>query len=171
MLPNIAVISLSCLICLAAGFSACKPAATATAVAETETANAVLVAKRKAPAADTKERVDVDLTRLSSTMVYGEVFNMLIDPESYEGKSVRMKGLFYVYEYDGSRTGERTYACVIQDATACCAQGLAFTLSGKHSYPQDYPELYSTITVRGRFHQYEKDGLTYTELVDGVLEE
>ena len=38
--------------------------------------------------------VDVDLTKLSSTMVYSEVYNMMSSPESYMGKRVRMKGSF-----------------------------------------------------------------------------
>ena len=36
-------------------------------------------------------RVDVDLTRLSSTMIYSEVYNMILTPENYIGKSVKMQ--------------------------------------------------------------------------------
>ena len=32
------------------------------------------------------------------------------------------------------------HACVIPDATACCAQGIEFTLAGDHRWPDDYPE-------------------------------
>ena len=43
--------------------------------------------------------VDVDLTALSSTMVYSEVYNMLyFYPEDYYGKTVKMTGLFNVYQ-------------------------------------------------------------------------
>ena len=35
---------------------------------------------------------DVDLTQLSSTLVYAEVYNMASNPQSYVGKTVRMKG-------------------------------------------------------------------------------
>ena len=37
-------------------------------------------------------KVDVDLTALSSTMVYSEVFNMLNTPENYVGKTIKMTG-------------------------------------------------------------------------------
>ena len=40
-------------------------------------------------------KVDVDLTVLSSTMVYSEVYNMLYyDQESYYGKTVKANGIF-----------------------------------------------------------------------------
>lgn len=165
------VVKVCAVLCAGLAFSSCDkkalPQNKEESVVPAAPVEAIPVAKKKdAAKADEKVRVDVDLTKLSSTMVYAEVFNMLIDAESYEGKTVRMRGLFYVYEHEGSNV----YACVIQDATACCAQGLAFTLSGNHRYPEDFPEVYATVTVRGRFHQYEKDGLTYTALVDGVLE-
>ena len=41
--------------------------------------------------------VDVDLTKLSSTMVYSEVYNMVNTPEDYTGKTVRMTGSFNLW--------------------------------------------------------------------------
>ena len=38
--------------------------------------------------------VDVDLTRLSSTMVYSEVYNMMNAPGDYIGKTIKMTGQF-----------------------------------------------------------------------------
>ena len=111
-------------------------------------------------------KVDIDLTKFSATMVYAEVFNMLISPETYEGKTIRVRGDFYVFE----RENGTSFACIIQDATACCAQGLSFSLRGNPTYPQDYPSEYSTITLVGTYHQYEADGLNYIELIDCVLE-
>ena len=49
------------------------------------------------------EGVDVDLTALSSTMVYSEVYNMMMSPNDYIGKVVKMQGT-YLYVYD-STTG------------------------------------------------------------------
>ena len=115
-------------------------------------------------------KVDVDLTRMSATMVYAEVFNMLIAPEYYEGKTVRMRGLFDVFEYERNGKQHRSFFCIVQDATACCAQGLEFSLAGNYAYPTDYPARYTMITVRGRFYQYEQDGLTYMLLVNCVIE-
>ncbi len=42
--------------------------------------------------------VDVDLTRLSSTMVYSEVYNMMYAPDDYIGKTIKMTGQFVYYE-------------------------------------------------------------------------
>ena len=103
---------------------------------------------------------DIDLTDMSSTMVYSEVYNMMTEPDKYMGKSVKMTGTFAVYEGD-----ERNYyACIISDATACCSQGIEFVLDGEYVYPQDYPELGSEITVTGTFDTYYEDDIMYCQL-------
>ncbi len=119
----------------------------------------------EAEAAENRETdaVDVDLTQLSSTMVYSEVYAMVYEPEQYVGKTVKMHGLFATQEYNGVRL----YACIVQDATACCSQGLEFELEEDLVYPDDYPEPGAEITVVGTFDFYEeKDGgNTYLYLV------
>jgi hypothetical protein len=122
------------------------------------------------PAFAAPAKVDVDLTRLPSALVFGEVFNMIVEPEMYEGKTVRMRGQFVVYEDDDNPVKRRTFACVILDATACCAQGMEFTLRGSPRWPSDYPEQGKIITVVGRYSQHDVNGYTCTELVDCVLE-
>lgn len=114
-------------------------------------------------------RVDVDLTRLSSTMIYSEVYNMILTPENYIGKTVKMQGEF-AYHKD-SETGEEYFACIIKDATACCSQGLEFVLMGNYTYPKDYPKVGSEITVVGTFDTYtdQKDGYKYRHLIDAQL--
>ena len=117
--------------------------------------------------------VDVDLTRLSSTMVYSEVYNMMNAPGDYIGKTIKMKGQFaigYVYNTDGTPDESTArFACVIADATACCSQGLEFILTGEHTYPNDYPELGSEIPVTGTFEVYTENGFQYCRLVDATL--
>ena len=112
--------------------------------------------------------VDVDLTQLSSTLVYSEVYNMLSGPDDYIGKTIKMNGSFSVYEDE--ETGKVYFACYIADATACCSQGIEFTLSGEHVYPDDYPEEGSEIVVQGIFETYEENGYTYCQLKDAVME-
>lgn len=112
--------------------------------------------------------VDVDLTKLSSTMVYSEVYNMMVTPDNYIGKTVRMRGQFALYE--NTQSGEIYFACIIADATACCSQGLEFVLEGTHAYPQDYPELGTEITITGEFGTYEEDGYLYCHLTDAKME-
>ena len=105
---------------------------------------------------------DVDLTALSSTMVYSEVYNMMTAPSDYIGKNVKMKGAFSYYQ--DPNTGNEYYACIIQDATACCAQGIEFVLAGDHKYPDDYPEMNSEITVAGVFDTYMEGEYMYCTL-------
>ncbi len=104
-------------------------------------------------------QTDVDLTHFSSTMIYAKVFDMLQSPESYEGKRVKMHGTFGVFEYEENGTPQQSFACLIQDATACCVQGVEFTLKDSISYPQDCPEPDSAITIAGTFHHSDADGL------------
>ena len=119
--------------------------------------------------ADTAESTFVDLTALSSTMVYAEVFAMMSSPEDYVGKTVKMQGTFskgQLYAAGSLNDGGTVFACVIQDATACCAQGIPFELAGDHTYPQDYPELGDTITVIGTFEIHEQEGMQFCRLRD-----
>lgn len=106
--------------------------------------------------------IDVDLTILSSTMVYSEVYNMMLAPEQYIGKKIKMDGLFSYFRNE--ETGNEYFACIVQDATACCAQGIEFELSGEHKYPDDYPALDSEICVVGDFDTYNEGNYTYYTL-------
>ena len=112
------------------------------------------------------EQVDVDLTALSSTVVYSEVYNMVMSPKDYVGKIIKMHGQFAIYE--DPNTGTVYTACIIADATACCSQGLEFSLSGA-IYPDDYPELGTEITVTGTFQSYEEDGSKLYHLADAKM--
>ena len=117
--------------------------------------------------------VEVDLTVLSSTMVYSEVYNMLyFYPEDYYGKTVKANGIFAIYQMvvDGvTQPDPVAYACIIADATACCAEGMEFVLEGDYTYPDDYPELGAEITVIGEFQSYEENGMTWYHLVNARL--
>ena len=113
--------------------------------------------------------LDVDLTTLSSTMVYSEIYNMMYEPDRYVGKRIKMNGQFAVY--GNPNTGAVYTVCIIMDATACCSQGLEFVLAGEHSYPADDPELGTEITVVGIFQTYEENGYMYCHLVDAEMTE
>ncbi len=111
--------------------------------------------------------VDVDLTVLSSTMVYSEVYNMMISPEDYVGKRIKMEGIFSIY-YD--EVSEKKYfACIIMDATACCSQGIEFEPSDEYSYPEDFPEAGSFVCVEGVFDTYMEGENMYCTLRDAEL--
>ena len=122
------------------------------------------------PEADTLSGTNadfVDLTALSGTMVYSEVYNMMYAPEDYIGKSVKMSGLYSVY-HDES-TGRYYHACIISDATACCSQGIEFEPTDDYIYPDDYPEEGGQICVVGTFDTYQEGEYRYCTLRDAKI--
>ena len=111
---------------------------------------------------------DVDLTALSSTMVYSEVYNMMYYPENYIGKTVKMKGMYAGY-HDES-TDKYYHACIIQDATACCAQGIEFEPTDDYRYPDDYPAEGQEVCVTGVFDKYKEGENIYCTLRNARLD-
>ena len=108
--------------------------------------------------------IDVDLTVLSPTMVYAEVFNMISYAPDYVGKTIRMQGP--AVSYTDEEIGKTYYACLIRDATACCATGLEYVLPEGAEYPEDDEE----IIVTGVFDTYiDVDGIEYCRLLDAVM--
>lgn len=117
--------------------------------------------------ADPDGGFDIDLTQLSSSVVYGQVYDMINNPDDYLGKTVRMSGPFAYYLDAG--TGEEYFAVLITDAKACCSQGIEFVLEGDHTYPDDYPAPDEEITVVGRFNSYKDSGYTYCQLLGAEI--
>lgn len=120
-----------------------------------------------APQKTEESSVDVDLTVMSGTMVYSQVYDIVTNSQRYLGKIIKMRGQFSVYTDES--TGVNYYACMITDATACCAQGIEFTLEGDYSYPEDYPAMGEEITVTGEFETYEENGIMYSRLKNAVM--
>ena len=111
--------------------------------------------------------VDLDLSVLSGTVVYAQVYNIMCDPEPYIGKVIKMAGY-----YDAFESTERDivyHACVIPDATACCQQGIEFVWAGEHAWPDDYPEETTDIIVTGRLEMYTEGEYKYLHLVDSEV--
>ena len=102
-----------------------------------------------------KSKIDYDLTNMSSTMIYAEVFNMLIEPEKYENKRVKMKGFFTIYN-EGSN--DEVYSVIVSDATACCQQGIEFF----YDFENTKPAKNADIIVTGLFKVHTmQNGITY----------
>ncbi len=116
---------------------------------------------------DVNGSYDIDLTQLSSTMVYSEVQGMMTTPKDFTGKTVKMRGAFRVYQDEA--TGNTYYACVIADATACCAHGIEFRLAKSLKYPEEYPPLYTIITVAGTFGTYSEGENSYCQLTNANM--
>lgn len=111
--------------------------------------------------------VDLDISGMSGTIVYAQIYNLLSDPAPWIGKIIRMAGYYSFYE--DQEKGIVYHACIIPDATACCAQGIEFVRTGEHNWPDDYPEQGTDITVTGRLEIYEENGYTYLHLMDAEL--
>ncbi len=109
--------------------------------------------------------VDIDLTRMNANMVYAEVFNMLIEPEFYEGKTVRIRGSLHIPE---QLEGAPPYSCIVWDATACCPAGLGFYLADDADITM--PEEDEIITVVGTYTCTELDGFSTISLINCILE-
>ena len=117
-----------------------------------------------------KDKVDYDLTEMDSDMIYATVYQMMASPKEYEGKMFRIEGNFYA-AYDKASKKHYFY-CVIQDATACCAQGIEFVWGdGSHVYPSEYPKENAKIVVEGVFGTYKEKGddNLYCRLSDASL--
>ena len=113
--------------------------------------------------AESAEGVDVDLTIQSSTVVYSMVYDMMSMPEKYLRKTVKMTG---IATSSTESNGEKVYhACVIKDATACCAQGIEYVLTDEEFYPEDG----ETITVVGEFSTYNEGMFRYSTLLNAEL--
>jgi hypothetical protein len=111
----------------------------------------------------TSEGVDVDLTSLSGTMVFAEVYNIMSNPNDYIGKTIKVKGPYYASYFDD--TGLYYNFIIVEDATACCQQGLEFIWNGEHTYPDDYPKEQTRIEVAGVYASYDELGHTYYHLL------
>lgn len=114
-----------------------------------------------------EDGLDLDLTKLSSTMVYSEVFNMRYEPDDYYGMRVRIAGLFSAYQ--NPMTGEYYYNCIIPDATACCSQGLQFFPTEDMAYPDDFPPQGAAVTLQGTF-SLDENNVYMCALTDAVIE-
>lgn len=114
------------------------------------------------------EKIDLDLTQMSATMIYSTMFDMLVMAEDYVDKNIKVTGWFETYT--DPQTGELYYAVVVPDATACCQQGLEFVWIGEHKYPEDFPEVGQDITVTGVYKMIETNGVTYTYLEASKVE-
>ncbi len=113
-------------------------------------------------------KIDLDLTKMSATMIYSTIFDMLVMAEDYIDKNIKVSGWFETYT--DPETGKMYYAVVVPDATACCQQGLEFVWPGEHKYPEDFPAIKQEITVTGIYKLIENDGISYNYLEASSVE-
>lgn len=68
--------------------------------------------------------VDYDLTNMNKDMVYATVYQLMVEPDKYIGKTLCIDGLYYTGQNE--KTGTYYHYSIIKDALACCSQGLEF---------------------------------------------
>ena len=106
-----------------------------------------------------QENGEIDLTQMSSTMVYSYIYNLMFDPTPFIGKRFRIQG---IYDENYWAENDTTYHCIlIPDAAACCAQGIEFTLTEEST---SYPQPADNIEIGGILSTYLEDGTPYIEI-------
>lgn len=130
-------------------------AAPKTTTAKTTSADA---ATENVTASAGDSSVDLDLTVMNSTMIYSVIYDIMVNPDNYYGKSLLVDGYFDTME--NPDLGVRYYFIVVPDATACCVQGLEFILDGKN-FPDDFPAASTDIRIRGVMDSYMEEGQKY----------
>ena len=111
--------------------------------------------------------VDVDLSRMSGTVVYGKVYDMVTNGKNYQDKIVRMQGAMSTIDVkEKGKVVDTLYSCVIFDAAGCCSQGIEFVLADQNAA---YPAIGTEITVEGRWDWYQLYGLDRYRLLDAKV--
>jgi uncharacterized membrane protein YcgQ (UPF0703/DUF1980 family) len=116
---------------------------------------------------DVDAGVDIDLTVLSADMVYAVVYDMMCKPDDYKGKTIKIEGIFTHYKDPNS--GSEYFACIIEDAQACCSQGMEFIPRDEYVYPTNFPADFDGITVTGQFDVYQEGDFLYMTLRDAII--
>lgn len=108
--------------------------------------------------------IDFDLTEMNPDMVYAMIYQLMTAPDGYVGKKFRMTGNYYSSFYES--TGKYYHYIIIEDALACCAQGMEFIWNdGNHSI-EEYPVPGTKVEITGIFETYKEEGneLLYVRL-------
>ena len=116
-----------------------------------------------------QRKIDLDLVRMSKTMRDAWVVKIVERPDEVAGKTVRISGDFYTY--DDSTGNPQRYVCALKDPAGCCVIGeVEFFLRGKHEWPKDFPEEFSSITLTGRLEIARNgDGTARPRLVEADM--
>lgn len=124
-------------------------------------------------AKEDKNREELDLTKLSGTMVYSEVFNINSNPSDFIGKIVKLNGKYTIFQardaYGQPIPDQFYHCCVVSDASACCQEGLEFILSDAYHYPDDYPKPGTFVTIAGELQTYMEGDYQYCHLINAEL--
>lgn len=124
---------------------------------ETETAQTGAVFSDVSSDAEKKSSsVDFDLSVMNANMVYATVFDMMVFPENYSGKTLKMKGSLEIF--NNSPDGSPVYSVIVADALSCCKTGIEF----HYDFGDSIPPRGKEVLVTGKFLCTELDsGVDY----------
>lgn len=104
---------------------------------------------------DGSSKIDLDFSKMNYNMISSITFEMLVAPENYENKNVKITGDFYSDEHEG----RKYYTVLVWDATGCCPAGLTFipTDSVKNEIHKLTPNEKITVTGKMKLMQLEEN--------------
>ncbi len=106
----------------------------------------------------TDVNVDYDLTEMSSTMVFSQINDLMMNGDKYVGKTFRIIGQ---YQSQFNQATGITYSfVVVSDATGCCPQGIEFICTTE----VEMPDVLTLIELIGTFESYYEGEMKYYRL-------
>lgn len=88
----------------------------------------------------------MDLSDMSYTMAYAQVYSMVMAPKRHQGETLKIKGSYYGFQ---TQEGQDVHLILIIDEAGCCEVGMEFQITGNLAWPQDYPPNNSIILLTG----------------------
>lgn len=111
-----------------------------------------------APASNSKKTLD--LTKLGTTILYAQVYNMLMEAENFNGTRIKMRGIYY--ENKDVNEGPLFQCIIVNDVAGCCSAGFDLLKAEKSI---KFPKHLTEIEVEGTFIVREEDGIMRSYLV------
>lgn len=93
------------------------------------------------------DAIDLDLSAMNYNMLSSISFDVLITPEKYVNKRIKVTGNFHSSFHDG----HRYFSVLNWDATGCCLVGFDFIPLAALNFPEDFPKADEEIIVIGTF--------------------
>lgn len=93
--------------------------------------------------------------------------DMYDHPNNYYDKTVRISGRFSVVEDE--ETGDRRYYCIVDGKEEGVSVVLILTPNDSLTYPDDFPENDSIVTVQGKYGIYHSEDEVYVFITDATF--
>lgn len=99
-------------------------------------------------------KVSLDFTKMNYNMASGVIFDMMVAPQKYKNKTMKIHGQFYTEVH----SDKRIFAILIWDLTGCCPTGVTIVPLSSMKFPSDFPKQDEYVTVTGTLEIFEIDG-------------